>query len=54
MVWVAIGGLAVLATMALLTFARRNGDGVGDRDLGKISSGWLNQNRAHEWESHHR
>jgi len=48
MVWVVVGGLAVLVTMALLAVARRNGDAGGDRDLGSISSSWLNENRATE------
>ena len=53
MVWIAIGGLIVLVTIVLFASARRADDAVGDRDLGKISSGWLNQNRAREWESSH-
>ena len=54
MVWIAVGGLAVLGAVALLVvIARRNRDPSGDRDLGDISSSWLNEHRAHERESNH-
>jgi hypothetical protein len=51
MVWVAVGGLAMLAMMALLAVARHKGHAGGDADLGSISSSWLNENRANERES---
>jgi hypothetical protein len=53
MVWVVVGGLAVLVTMALLAVAWRKGDAGGDPDLGSISSSWLNENRAQDRESSH-
>ena len=51
MVWVVVGGLAVLVTLALLVGARRRGGMGGDRDLGSISSSWLSERRAHERDS---
>lgn len=49
MVWIALAVLAVVVAVALLFLVarRRDGDG-GDRDLGIISSSWLNERRAHE------
>jgi hypothetical protein len=51
MVWVVVGGLAVLVTLALVVVAWRTGDTGGDRDLGSISSSWLSERRAHERDS---
>ena len=48
MVWVAVGVLAVVVALALLLMTRRRDGGVGDRDLGSISSSWLNERRAHD------
>ena len=52
MLWVAVGGLAVLITMALVAVARHQGGKGADTDLGSISGSWLNERRAHERESH--
>jgi hypothetical protein len=52
MVWVVVGGLAVLVMLVLLVGARRKGGAGGDRDLGSISSSWLSERRAQERDSH--
>jgi hypothetical protein len=55
MVWVVLGGLAVLVTMVLLAaVARHKGDAGSDPDLGSISSSWLNENRAQDRDFHNR
>ena len=48
MVWIAVGGVAVLVTTAfgVITWSRR--DGVQERDLGSISGTWLNERRAND------
>jgi hypothetical protein len=51
MVWVVVGGLAVLVMLALLVVARRQGDAGGDQDHGSISGSWLNEHRARERDS---
>jgi len=53
MVWVTLGGVAVLTIAAIMVAARRKGGVSGDRDLGIVSSSWLNERRASDRESDH-
>ena len=52
MVWVTLGGVAVLVILAVIVAARNMGDTTGG-DLGIISSSWLNERRANDRESDH-
>ena len=53
MVWVTLGGVAVLIAAVIMVAARRKGGTSGDRDLGIVSSSWLNERRASDRESDH-
>jgi hypothetical protein len=48
MMWIALGVLAVCVALALFVMVRRRDGGGRERDLGIISSSWLNERRAHE------
>ena len=50
MVWVTLGGVAVLTIAAIMVTARRKG---GESDLGIVSSSWLHERRASDRESNH-
>jgi hypothetical protein len=55
MVWITVGGVAVLMIVGILVAAvrKRGGSGDGDRDRGIISTSWLNEHRASDRDSDH-
>ena len=53
MVWMTVGGVAVVMILGIMVAARRKRGGSVDGDRGIISTSWLNEHRASDRDSDH-